>query len=97
MTSPYAFAFQGFSEPNYMGKASAIIRETGFYDIGVDAISYVWQTNTTCCVTFCADEHESTGYRCEPRQRAEASSAFPRVHIWCRGDEGEANANATCS
>lgn len=97
-TGPIGFAFQGFSGVNYTGKATKLFREEGFFDLGIDCLSYVWLPNTTdCCVTFCADQHNAAGYICQARKREQASGPFPRIYIWCDQNVAVTKANNTCS
>lgn len=99
MTNPYSFAFQGFTKPNYQGNATRVFHHKGFYDLGMEVVSYVWDSNATCCTTFCVDRQESAGYRCEPWEREEASGAFKRIFVWCSEDVNiyHGRANETCS
>ncbi|KAK0710307.1 hypothetical protein B0T26DRAFT_654182, partial [Lasiosphaeria miniovina] len=88
-------AFQGFSETDYEGKFTPIIRDEGFHDLGMNCTSYVWlPDSTTCCVTFCANKTTAVGWWCKPRYRSHASGAFPRIYIWC--GNGDPEANQTC-
>ncbi|KAL2018430.1 hypothetical protein VTK56DRAFT_849 [Thermocarpiscus australiensis] len=91
------FAFQGFSEKNFEGNATAILRDEGFHDLGLNAWSYVWlPNNTDCCVTFCANQTTSTGYRCDMWHRNASSSSFSRVSLWC-GRNTNIEAREKCS
>jgi hypothetical protein len=96
-TGPVGFGFQGFSGKNFSGNVTPIYRDEGFVDFGFDVWSYVWLPNTTsCCITFCEDQHNATGWRCQIRKQKEASDPFPRIYIWC--DPGlVGKANNTCS
>jgi hypothetical protein len=97
-TGPVGFGFQGFSGVNFTGNATKIYRDEGFFDLGMECWSYVWLPNTTnCCVTFCEDQHNATGYRCQARKREQSSGGFPRVYIWCDPHGLELNLNGTCS
>ncbi|KAB5518877.1 hypothetical protein GE09DRAFT_506088 [Coniochaeta sp. 2T2.1] len=96
-TGPLGFGFQGFSGINYTGNVTDIYRDEGFFDFGWDVSSYVWLPNgTSCCVTFCEDHHNATGYRCQARKREESSGGFPRIYIWC-DPHLQGIANGTCS
>lgn len=96
-TGPVGFGFQGFSGVNYTGKATQIFRDEGFFDLGIDCLSYVWLPNTTsCCLTFCANQHDPVGYRCQIRKQEKASASFPRIYIWCDPNLA-GKANSTCS
>ncbi|SPO06413.1 uncharacterized protein DNG_09102 [Cephalotrichum gorgonifer] len=80
-------AFQAFSGTNYMGEASGIYNEEGFFDLGFNATSYVWIPNTSdCCVTFCQSEKNTSQFWCKERYRAESSGSFPRLGILCGTD-----------
>ena len=96
-TAPHrGLAFQGFSLTSYLGDATPIIQEEGFYDLNITAMSYVWlPDDTNCCLTFCANKTTATGWWCNPRYRPEASGGIPRVYIWCGTNDGVKN--ATCS
>jgi hypothetical protein len=73
-----------------------VINQTGFYDLGFEANSYVWiPGNTGCCITFCANTTTAFGYWCQTRYQPKASGSFPRLYVWC-GDDKK-NANETCS
>jgi hypothetical protein len=96
-TAPHpGLAFQGFSLTSYLGDATPIIQEEGFYDLNITAMSYVWlPDDTNCCLTFCANKTTATGWWCNPRYRPEASGGIPRVYIWCGRNDGAKN--VTCS
>ncbi|KAK0640630.1 hypothetical protein B0T16DRAFT_379020, partial [Cercophora newfieldiana] len=94
-TAPPGLAFQAFSQPAYLGTATAVIQEEGFFDIG-QRRSYVWLPDDTgCCVTFCKDKTTATGWWCKARYRTNATGVFSRVYIWCGGIDGVKN--GTCS
>ncbi|KAK0740347.1 hypothetical protein B0T18DRAFT_417774 [Schizothecium vesticola] len=96
-TAPHrGLAFQGFSLTSYLGDATPIIQEEGFYDLNITAMSYVWlPDDTNCCLTFCANKTTATGWWCNTRYRPEASGGIPRVYIWCGRNDGVKN--VTCS
>ncbi|KAH6843465.1 hypothetical protein B0I37DRAFT_357424 [Chaetomium sp. MPI-CAGE-AT-0009] len=80
------FEFQAWSETNYKGETTPILKEPGFYDLDIDAISYYWVHNKTdCCVTFCKDHEVSTGYLCDPKRQpvTDKQITFRRVSLWC--------------
>lgn len=78
------FAFQAYSELNYGGDATDIYIDEGFFDFGFEAWSYVWLPgDRNCCITFCEDKKNGTGYFCQERFRKEASDSFPRLAIYC--------------
>jgi hypothetical protein len=83
------FSFQAFEDKNYQGQMTDLIEKEGFHDLGFNATSYVWFPATdNCCVTFCANKKESTGYWCDPRKRPAADDEFTRVSLWCgRGNQ----------
>jgi hypothetical protein len=76
-----------------------IYNKEGFYDFAFNSTSYVWRpVSSDCCVTFCQDKKNATGWRCDERYQTAASGPFPRISIWCgRGDENIARMNHTCS
>jgi len=95
-TGVLGFAFQGFSSYNYTGSHTTIYREQGFFNLGLDCLSYVWLPNgTDCCLTFCLNTTTASGWRCQPRYQTQASGPFPRIYIWCGNDNP--SANETCS
>ncbi|KAK1749708.1 hypothetical protein QBC47DRAFT_395510 [Echria macrotheca] len=96
-TAPHpGLAFQAFSSTSYLGTASPIIQEEGFYDLNILARSYVWLPDgTDCCLTFCTDKTTAAGWWCETRYRPDSSGPFARVYIWCGGNDGVKN--VTCS
>ncbi|KXX82749.1 Plasma membrane fusion protein prm-1 [Madurella mycetomatis] len=58
-------AFQGFSEIDYDGNATEIIREEGFHDLPFKVSSYVWEPNGTAyCITYCYNKTKSAGWGC---------------------------------
>lgn len=64
----------------------------------MDCKSYVWKPNNTgCCITFCADEKEPTGWLCDPRKRDKAEVPFPRLYVWCGRDRNNNTEKDTCS
>jgi hypothetical protein len=79
------FALQAYEKNDFQGKASSILWEEGFFDLGFDATSWIWIPNgLDACVTFCASETEDTGYRCQPTRKNATTynRSFKRVHIW---------------
>lgn len=95
-TAPNGLAFQGFSERTYLGNATTIVQEEGFHDFPFPIQSYVWLPDETgCCVTFCQNKTTSTGWWCEPRFRPSFEGSFPRLYVWCGGNDGIKN--ETCS
>jgi len=85
--SNHGFAFQGFSDTNYQGKATKIIQDNGFLNLPFDCSSYVWLPgDTDCCITFCNSPTEAGGWWCDQRYRAQASGSFPRIWIGCGKD-----------
>ncbi|KAK5657926.1 hypothetical protein OQA88_2475 [Cercophora sp. LCS_1] len=95
-TAPEGLAFQGFSEQTYLGNATTIVQEEGFHDFPFPIKSYVWLPDgTNCCVTFCQNKTTSSGWWCDPRYRPTFDGSFPRLSIWCGGNDGKKN--VTCS
>ncbi|TLD23945.1 hypothetical protein PspLS_06870 [Pyricularia sp. CBS 133598] len=82
------FAFQGWSGPNFTGNMTIKYRKYGIFDLEFPVVSYVWDPNGyTCCVTFCANNTDTSGkYRCLYRKQEEASSHFGRIHTYCGGN-----------
>lgn len=97
--SSQKFAFQGFENHNYTGKATQIYTTEGFFDFAFNITSYVWKPlKSECCVTFCQGKQDSTNWRCMEWYRTAASAPFLRLSIWCgKTDENIAQMNHTCS
>ena len=80
-------AFQAFTDHNYMGPATEIYNGEGFYDLGINATSYVWIPNDSdCCVTFCQSKKNTTQWWCRERFQQESSGPFPRLGVLCGTD-----------
>lgn len=80
-------AFQAFSDLDYKGSATRIYDGEGFYDLGMNATSYVWIPNDSdCCVTFCQTKKNTTQWWCRERFQQEAGRAFPRLGVLCGTD-----------
>lgn len=97
-TDPDGFAFQAFSDRNYAGSASPVIRDELFTDFDFNGSSYVWIPNfTDCCVTFCANKTSSgwVGWWCPERRQPNASHWFERIYVGC-GDDGRLQENGRC-
>lgn len=97
-TYPGGFAFQAFSDRDYGGGASPVIRDDLFTDLDFTASSYVWIPNSTdCCVTFCANKTSSgwIGWWCQERRQPNASHLFERIYVGC-GDVGRLQENGRC-
>ncbi|KAK8920346.1 hypothetical protein H634G_02489 [Metarhizium anisopliae BRIP 53293] len=97
----YAFAFQGFSRPNFTGAATRILTGDGGAsaagDFDFDVHSYVWVPNIgNCCVNFCANATRLgyIGYRCTPVRKNESSEAVARAFVWCDDTHSDAIAEA---
>ncbi|OPB37419.1 hypothetical protein A0O28_0043310 [Trichoderma guizhouense] len=94
-TSGNTFAFQGFSNDTFLGKASTIIDDEGGTDLGFEAHSYVWLPSVTdCCITFCtnATSKGMVGWLCSQRKQPKSSDPFKRVYVWCHQKHEKANA-----
>ncbi|KAH6714898.1 hypothetical protein BKA61DRAFT_734246 [Leptodontidium sp. MPI-SDFR-AT-0119] len=92
-----SLAFQGFSETDYQGNATAIIRDEGATNFTFDINSYVWLPNTTaCCLSFCtnATQEGLIGWRCDARYQKQSSGSFGRIFVWCGLEH--TNENAKC-
>ncbi|POR31035.1 Uncharacterized protein TPAR_08757 [Tolypocladium paradoxum] len=92
-----SFAFQGFSQNDYLGNATAIIRDEGGTDFDIDIRSYVWMPNvTSCCLSFCnnATAAGMTGWWCDKRYQKNSTNTFTRIFVWCSGPRD--NAHAKC-
>ncbi|KAJ4288774.1 hypothetical protein N0V88_007310 [Collariella sp. IMI 366227] len=89
-TDPSIFqrvAFQGFSGPDYSGKATPIYFEEGHVDFSFNVTSYIWLPNgPDCCVSFCQSKVKADGYLCDARRQKETKEPFPRLAIWCGKD-----------
>lgn len=79
------FAFQGFTEPNFEGEATPIIRERDGSNLNLTAVSYVWRPNDShCCVSFCQSRKDKRpDWICDERYRKKSSESFKRIYIWC--------------
>ncbi|KAL7915209.1 hypothetical protein GGI35DRAFT_173547 [Trichoderma velutinum] len=94
-TSGNTFAFQGFSNDTFLGKATTIIDDEGGTDLGFEAHSYVWLPSVTdCCITFCtnATSKGMVGWLCSQRKQPKSSDPFKRVYVWCHQKHEKANA-----
>ncbi|PVH81883.1 hypothetical protein DL98DRAFT_530641 [Cadophora sp. DSE1049] len=92
-----SLAFQGFSETDYQGNATAIIRDEGGTNFTFNIDSYVWLPNTTaCCLSFCmnATKEGLIGWRCDARYQKQSSGSFGRIFVWCGLEH--TNENAKC-
>ncbi|KAH7333390.1 hypothetical protein BKA65DRAFT_43737 [Rhexocercosporidium sp. MPI-PUGE-AT-0058] len=90
-----SLAFQGFSETDYQGNATAIIRDEGGTNFTFNINSYVWLPNTTaCCLSFCtnATNEGLIGWRCDARYQKQSSGFFGRIFVWCGLEHTDENA-----
>ncbi|PNY26148.1 Uncharacterized protein TCAP_03906 [Tolypocladium capitatum] len=93
-----SFAFQGFSQNEYLGHATAIVHDEGGTDFNFRIHSYVWMPNlTSCCLSFCnnATAAGETGWWCNERFQKNSTSTFTRIFVWC--GEPHNDAHAKCS
>ncbi|GAB1315349.1 Plasma membrane fusion protein prm-1 [Madurella fahalii] len=83
-------AFQAFSEREYEGNFTDIIRAEGFHDLPFKVFSYVWEPNgTQYCITYCYNKTDSAGYNCQPRYQPGTERHFQRVYIWTNRETNE--------
>ncbi|KAK4135172.1 hypothetical protein BT67DRAFT_363556, partial [Trichocladium antarcticum] len=86
------FAFQGHAGANFTGKHTDIIRQEGFFDLGMEVVSYAWHNNgSDTCVTWCLNETTAIGWRCEYRNRTETDEPFARIFIWAGQGQNAGN------
>lgn len=80
-----SLAFQGFTEPNFSGEATPIIRERDGSNLNITAVSYVWRPNDShCCISFCQSKNDKRpDWICDERYRKKSSASFKRIYIWC--------------
>ncbi|VUC23267.1 unnamed protein product [Clonostachys rosea] len=92
------FAFQSFSEPNYNGNHTGLLRDAGKSDIGFNVQSFVWKpVKTNCCVTLCLNDTLRVGWTCDELFKTKVSETFLSIYVWC-GEERDADgSNAICS
>ncbi|CAH0044554.1 unnamed protein product [Clonostachys solani] len=92
------FAFQSFSESNYNGNHTGLLRDTGKSDIGFNVRSFVWKpVKTNCCVTLCLNDTLRVGWTCDELYKTKVTETFLSIYVWC-GEERDANGtSAICS
>ncbi|CAG9947916.1 unnamed protein product [Clonostachys rosea f. rosea IK726] len=92
------FAFQSFSEQNYNGNHTGLLRDTGKSDIGFNAQSFVWKpVKSNCCVTLCLNDTLRVGWTCDELYKTKVTETFLSIYVWC-GEERDADGtNAICS
>jgi len=80
-----SFAFQGFTQPNFEGEATSIIRERDGSNLNLTAVSYVWRPNEShCCISFCNSRKDKRpDWVCDERYRKKSSESFKRIFVWC--------------
>lgn len=70
-----------------MGSATDIYNTEGFFNLSMNASSYVWIPNDTdCCVVFCQSKANTTQWWCRERFQPEASREFSRLGVLCGTD-----------
>lgn len=92
------FAFQGFSQNDYLGDATTIIRDEGGTNFDFDIHSYVWLPNVTvCCLSFCTNATAAgrTGWWCNKRYQKSSTDVFSRIFVWCGGPRDAAHAKCS--
>lgn len=92
------FAFQGFSEQEYLGNVTEMYTEERGFNFDFGIASYVWAPQGTgCCVSYCmnATSQGMVGWGCSARKQPKSSDEFRRIFIWC--GEKHSQENAICS
>lgn len=91
-TAKIQYKFQAWEDKLYQGRSTGIMITSGYYDLNISAISYMWvpeklQPMPDCCITFCTNRTEHGGYWCDEKRQPETTKGpFSRIWMGCGDD-----------